>query len=222
MPVPTESNVFLVPGVRCVSPAGTPDVMRGEESQVFGALEITGLRDALVILPGTHSKWVRVIEGRIHDFATFFTGEMFALLHHHSSIGAVLNREKQNNASFHKGLAESVGPGGMLNQVFAARARTLCEDVSGQSMSAYLSGILIGSEFSHGKELFTPEGELLLIGDNHLAELYQQAAERFAVELRPLDPAETVVKGVAQICATTSTTHGGHRKQNQTQDVSPC
>lgn len=198
--VPGESNVFVVPGMRCITPTGTPDVMRGEESQVLGALVETGLQNALIILPGTHSKWVRVSDGHIHEFATFFTGEMYSLLHQHSSIGAVLDKKQRNSESFRKGLSQSVGPGGLLNQIFSARARTLCEDIDGQSMSDYLSGILIGSEFIHGQQLFASKGELLLVGDHRLATLYQLAARNFGLTLRALDPAAAIVKGVEQIC----------------------
>ncbi|WGL18380.1 2-dehydro-3-deoxygalactonokinase [Microbulbifer bruguierae] len=201
VPVPGENNVFVVPGVRCITPAGSPDVMRGEESQVLGVIAQGNIQNALVILPGTHSKWVRVRDGRIYDFATFFTGEMYALLHSHSSIGAVLKQEGHNRASFQRGLTESIGLGGLLNQVFTARSRTLCEDVTGQSMSAYLSGILIGSEFIHGQQLFAAEGEILLVGDKQLVTLYQQAAAHFGLEQRALDAAYAVVHGVAKICA---------------------
>lgn len=201
LPIPSEANMFTVPGMRCITPAGAPDVMRGEECQVLGALEETGASEALIILPGTHSKWVRVTDGSIHDFATFFTGEMYALLHQHSSIGAVLNLKHQHTGSFHRGLSESAGPGGLLNQIFSARTRTLCEDTGDQSMSAYLSGILIGSEFIHGRQLFATKGRIFLVSDPNLAVLYQMAADHFGLELWPLDPAHTVVRGVARICA---------------------
>lgn len=200
LPVPGEHKVFIVPGMQCITPAGTPDVMRGEEAQALGALEETGLKNTLIILPGTHSKWVRVIDGRIHDFATFFTGEMYALLHDHSSIGAVLDLKRHSPESFRRGLRESVGRGGLLNQIFSARTRTLCEDIDEQSMSAYLSGILIGSEFIHGRQLFATDEELLLVGDTRLAPLYETAAEHFGLHVRTLDPAITVVRGIAQIC----------------------
>ncbi|TLM75228.1 2-dehydro-3-deoxygalactonokinase [Microbulbifer harenosus] len=201
LPIPGEHNVFMIPGMRCLTPAGIPDVMRGEECQVLGAISETDNPNTLVILPGTHSKWVRVQDGCIHDFATFFTGEMYALLHHHSSIGAVLDPAHHHHESFQHGLSQSTSAGGLLNQIFSARTRTLCEDTSGQSMSAYLSGILIGSEFIHGRKLFDANSELLLIGDEPLATLYQLAATFFDLKLRTLDPARAVTCGIARICA---------------------
>lgn len=41
---------------------GVPDVMRGEEAQIVGAVE-DGIGDALFVMPGTHSKWVSVSGG---------------------------------------------------------------------------------------------------------------------------------------------------------------
>ena len=71
-------RIAIVPGLSC-EPNGVPDVMRGEETQVFGALQLFGLDSARLVLPGTHSKWVRAESGRIESFATFMTGEVYAL-----------------------------------------------------------------------------------------------------------------------------------------------
>ncbi|MCW8125882.1 2-dehydro-3-deoxygalactonokinase [Microbulbifer halophilus] len=210
-PLAGRDNIFFVPGVQCRTPAGTPDVMRGEECQVLGALAISGLDDGVLILPGTHSKWVRVRGGRIVDFATFFTGELFALLHRHSSIGSVLDAESMDAHSFDRGLAQSCGKGGLLHQVFSARSRSLCEDTGDQSMSAYLSGILIGSEFAHALSLFPPAGKLLLVGDRKLGNSYRQAAQHFDLPLQPIDPALAVVRGVKIICDAA----GDHSQQKE-------
>lgn len=210
-PLADRRNIYFVPGVQCRTPADTPDVMRGEECQVLGAMALSGLRDGLLILPGTHSKWVRVRDGQIVDFATFFTGELFALLHRHSSIGAVLDAESMDSDSFDRGLAQSHRDGGLLHQVFSARTRSLCEDIGGQSMSAYLSGILIGSEFAQAQTLFPIEGELLLVGDRKLGECYRQAARHLDLTLKPVDPSLAVVRGVEIICHTS----GDHNQQKE-------
>lgn len=206
-PLAEHDNIFFIPGVQCRTPAGTPDVMRGEECQILGALALSELREGLLILPGTHSKWVRVREGQIVDFATFFTGELFSLLHRHSSIGTVLNAETTDANSFEYGLQQSHRDGGLLHQVFSARTRSLCEDIQDQSMSAYLSGVLIGSEFSHALAMFPATGELLLVGDRKLGDCYRQAARHFELALRPIDPAQAVVQGVEIICAATIETN---------------
>jgi 2-dehydro-3-deoxygalactonokinase len=82
-------RVALVPGLSCEE-GGVPDVMRGEETQVFGALDLLGLQDALLVLPGTHSKWVQVSAGKIAQFRTFMTGELYALLRQHSILARTM------------------------------------------------------------------------------------------------------------------------------------
>jgi hypothetical protein len=59
--------------------------MRGEETQILGALSLAPdlEKNSMVILPGTHSKWVSMHESRIMDFATYMTGELFCLLFSH-------------------------------------------------------------------------------------------------------------------------------------------
>ena len=79
--------LHIVPGVRR---GGTnPNVMRGEETQILGALSLTLIwrRTAWWCCQGTHSKWVAVQEACITDFTTYMTGELFALLREHSILG---------------------------------------------------------------------------------------------------------------------------------------
>jgi len=86
-------RIALVPGLSCVGtdPLNTPDVMRGEEVQIFGALQMTGRDSATLVLPGTHSKWVQVQGGRVTQFQTFMTGEVFALMSQHSILGKTMD-----------------------------------------------------------------------------------------------------------------------------------
>lgn len=199
LPLGELPNAWVVPGVSCISPGGAPDVMRGEESQVIGALQISGRDSALLLLPGTHSKWVQVHSGYIANLATFFTGELFALLHKHSSIGSVLSEPDSDPHSFVAGVRYSRRAGGPLHQLFAARAMALCEPDSGLALSAYLSGILVGNEFTEALSMFSHSGEILLVGNDKLQKLYHLAAAEFDIELTAIDPSQAVVKGVTAI-----------------------
>lgn len=87
-PVQPAEGVWIVPGVRTVGQAHGPDVMRGEEVQIFGALAST-VQTGLFCLPGTHAKWVWVEGGKITDFVTAMTGELYALLSQHSILATV-------------------------------------------------------------------------------------------------------------------------------------
>ena len=78
-------DVHILPGL---SQAEPPDVMRGEETQIAGMLAATPDFDGLVCLPGTHTKWARVSEGRVTDFRTAMTGELFALVSGHSTLSS--------------------------------------------------------------------------------------------------------------------------------------
>ena len=89
MPVAGETQVFIVPGVAIRPSNGAPDVMRGEETQILGLLGAADA-DRLFVMPGTHSKWVRVTNGVIISFATYMTGELFAVLRGHSILGALM------------------------------------------------------------------------------------------------------------------------------------
>src|SRR3546814_8655263 len=80
----TQVPFAIVPGLASYHANGVPDVMRGEEVQIFGALDALGVDDGLFVLPGTHSKWALVENRRIVRFHTFMTGELFALLRQHS------------------------------------------------------------------------------------------------------------------------------------------
>src|SRR5206468_1917494 len=67
--------------------------MRGEETQILGmvaAAEGFAAASRLIILPGTHSKWAIVAKGRIEAFATFLTGELYAVLKEHSILGRMM------------------------------------------------------------------------------------------------------------------------------------
>jgi hypothetical protein len=50
-------------------------------------IERHALADALVCLPGSHSKWAVVKQGGVlESFKSFMTGEIFALLQNHSIL----------------------------------------------------------------------------------------------------------------------------------------
>ena len=58
--VPTEDPriaVQIAPGLKQAKPA---DVMRGEETQIAGALMLYPGFDGAICLPGTHSKWTQI------------------------------------------------------------------------------------------------------------------------------------------------------------------
>ena len=136
--------VYFIGGLHYNSPSIHHDVMRGEETQVIGALA-TGATQ--FITPGTHSKWISVSDTRIVDFATFMTGESFALYRNHSILGRLMIEGPQDDAAFTRGAAHSFqSPSGLLHALFSVRSLGLFNAMAPEKLSSYLSGLLIGHE----------------------------------------------------------------------------
>ncbi|HSW27092.1 MAG TPA: 2-dehydro-3-deoxygalactonokinase, partial [Burkholderiaceae bacterium] len=80
--------LHIVPGLRCIGSDGQVDVMRGEETQLWGADLPAG---SCCVLPGTHSKWAWLGDGdRVLAFQTHMTGELYAVLTQHSILGRLM------------------------------------------------------------------------------------------------------------------------------------
>lgn len=166
-------QVKLVPGLSGVDEAGVAEVMRGEETQVFGVLTAMG-GSGLACLPGTHSKWVRVENGRIISFTTHMTGEAFGALRGHTILGRMMRDGPSNGAPFDAGVRRVSDPGGLLHHIFGARAEVLAGRLAETDAAAYLSGILIGHEVRAA--LAGRRGEVVhVIGSPELTALYGRA-----------------------------------------------
>ncbi|MFC3550531.1 2-dehydro-3-deoxygalactonokinase [Lysobacter cavernae] len=143
-----DRKLWLVPGMADHT-RSVPDVMRGEETQVAGLLDTLDAGEHTVCLPGTHSKWVRVESGRITSIATAMTGELFALLRTHSTLGRLMESAQHDRfdaAAFDDGLARSAQPGGFSHHLFGVRSLGLFGRWPDEALPSYLSGLLIGHE----------------------------------------------------------------------------
>jgi 2-dehydro-3-deoxygalactonokinase len=181
------ADVYLVPGV--IQHSQLPNVMRGEETQVLGVLEDLPpeRRDAplLIGLPGTHSKWVQVVEGRIQHFDTFMTGEVYGLLCAHSILGRTQQRsERFDQQAFDCGVQvalSAAGDLGVLSNLFSARTLGLTGQLSGAEQGDYLSGLMIGHELravaqvQRRQSSTTDLPDVVLIGSDALCQRYQRA-----------------------------------------------
>ena len=97
-------------------------------------------------MPGTHSKWVRVETGRILEFATHMTGEVFAVMKSHSILGRMMTEGVMDIDAFDLGLSRSLQQGGVLHHVFGVRTQTLFAELPEEKSASYFSGLLIGHE----------------------------------------------------------------------------
>jgi len=178
-PVP-GTRLAIVPGLICRDSDGAPDVMRGEETQVLGALE-AGAHAAtarVVVLPGTHSKWTVVREERIETFATFLTGEMYAVLREHSILGRLASAG-DDPVALEAGVRRSLATNAELSHdLFSARTFALTGELAPGAVGDYLSGLLLGAELAAGRRWLHRQRALgesvLLIGDPELCERYRR------------------------------------------------
>lgn len=167
------ARVAIVPGLQGEDASGTPEVMRGEETQLVGLVGWSGA-SAHACLPGTHSKWAVVAEGSVTKFATHMTGETFAALRSATILGRMMQDGPTDAPAFLRGVARAAEPGGLLHHLFGVRTQGLFGRLSPHEAASYLSGLLIGHEI----EAAAPSGTVHLIGTPELCALYAMALER--------------------------------------------
>lgn len=176
-------DILIAPGVLFDEPGELPDVMRGEEIQIAGALlqNPQWSERSCIVLPGTHSKWAQIENGRILRFASYLTGELFAVLSTHSILGRLMPAAPQGKpetdvAAFEMGLAtaQGSGPGDLSHQIFGTRTLGLSGRLPHASLADYLSGLLIGHELVSGLAAAGAIGgvPLVMIGEPTLCQRY--------------------------------------------------
>jgi 2-dehydro-3-deoxygalactonokinase len=177
-----KDRVAIAPGVRL----DNDDVMRGEEIQVFGAAAVLDLRDALMVLPGTHSKWVNFENGAIMGFNTFMTGEFYALLAQHSILAKSLAQQSVpfEPQAFLQAIDVACSGDSLLSTAFSVRVKTLFKSLAPEHAASYLSGLVIGNELVSMQ--VEPGAEIVVIGSQQLTERYQIALEHMGAQVRTL------------------------------------
>ena len=204
--VSPRANVHIVPGMKCTNPLGAPDVMRGEETQLLGAVALSGIGagKALVCMPGTHTKWVSIHGDSVQEFLTVPTGELFALLCEHS----VLVRDKttpvtHQAADFERGLAESARHPEIpvLHKMFQARSLRLDKQLAPEGAASWMSGLLIGADVDCALRLFDEESlaGVHIVGTSSLAAAYATALARVGRKAIAVDGEKTAFAGLGYL-----------------------
>lgn len=138
--------VFLISGL-----ATEREMMRGEETQVIGLLGLphfTKFADGgIIVIPGTHSKHVRIEKRQIVDLQTFMTSELYQVLHLHSILRFTTTTDASNIQlpAFEEGVQEVLSRG-LSSTLFQARTRGVLGHRSNEANRAFLCGALIGDE----------------------------------------------------------------------------
>lgn len=193
-----EAEVLLVPGLSCRDRHGVPEVLRGEETEMLGALDGVAGGEATVCLPGSHSKWARIAGGQVTGFATYMTGEAFSALAGHTILARMLDPRAPHHAGgFARGLARARQGGGLLHHLFGLRAAALFDELAEEEAASFLSGLLIGHEVASALEAGVAP-PVILVGSSLLTERYAAALEAFGVPSRAA-PADCAARGLAAI-----------------------
>ena len=202
-------RVAITPGLSCTNPLGAPDVLRGEETQIIGAIAAKPLLQSgrfLLGLPGTHSKWVSLDDGRVERFLTVPTGELYALLNAHSTLMLAAlpdapKEAKQNNTGFRRGLFRQRALAGsdLLQTLFEVRSRQLLDKMTVAEAEGFLSGLLIGADVAGALRHFGADRPVHLIGEKTLLDLYCDAFDALGVRCSTQDGADCAILGLRRI-----------------------
>jgi 2-dehydro-3-deoxygalactonokinase len=200
-----DGRVRIVPGLSCRNYHNAPDFMRGEETQILGALDLQpALRHGrrLLCLPGTHTKWVVLEDGTVTGFLTAPTGELFALLRDHSIL--VRSGKQARDAiameAFHSGVAQlrRFPEAQLLHRLFECRSRVLSGELAPDSAGWFASGLLIASDISGALQMF-PSSTVDLVGETHLLELYAAALAGQRCETTRTDGGAAAIAGLVRV-----------------------
>jgi 2-dehydro-3-deoxygalactonokinase len=192
-----DGELAIVGGLSCRDAHDIPDVMRGEETQIAG-LPDEALADALIVQPGTHSKWTFVKDAVIRGFATSMTGELYAVLRQHSILGRLIEEGPPDAAAFQRGVDAALGAptGALPHQLFATRTLALFGEVTPAGAGDYLSGLLIGTEIAHARATAQDAiTEVWLVGEATLCERYAAALTRAGIAARR-GPEDAAARGL--------------------------
>ena len=188
----------IVPGVS-YSKNDRADVMRGEEVQLLGAVAAGSIdQEGLICHPGTHNKWATLHKGKIGDFRTVMTGELFSLLKEHSILSDLLQAPVEANDAFKNAARYAINNEALPADLFSVRARVLLGKAKKEDAASYASGLLIGADVRIG--LSYPTGAVIsVMGRPELTRLYAAAiaeANRAAIEL---DGEQSFLAGIHEI-----------------------
>jgi 2-dehydro-3-deoxygalactonokinase len=200
VPVPGQSrDIRILPGIAQRDPKA-PDVMRGEETQLLGALGGDAAGEAVLCLPGTHSKWVTVRDRTVEGFSTFMTGELFGAISRETILSHAVTGadEAEDMAAFGSAVAAAFEtPALAANLLFQVRSRQLLFGGKPSSARETISGTLIGLELAAALAGKVPGSGVTLVASGKLRTLYEAAFKALSVAVRTIDAEDAVRRGLS-------------------------
>lgn len=198
-PIPTRDprvRVLVAPGLCQTSP---PDVMRGEETQIAGALALNPQYDGILCMPGTHSKWAHISAGEVVSFQTFLTGELFALISASSVLRHGMAGEGWDAPAFDAAVSDALSrPEKLAARLFSLRAEGLLTGLAPATARARLSGLLIGMELAAAKPYWLGQS-VTMIGAPALSAHYARALGAQGITPRLLSGHACTLAGLATL-----------------------
>lgn len=193
-------DIRILPGLAQRDPHAS-DVIRGEETQLLGCAHRMKSSDCLVAMPGTHSKWVRVVRGEVLGFATFMTGELFEAITRHTILAHAMKDstgfDGANTAftdAVHSALKE---PELTANRLFAVRARSLLFSLNPTEAESMFSGTMIGLELAGALKSAPKDTPVVLVVSGKLRGLYEAAFHRVGLKFSTIDADDAVRHGLS-------------------------
>jgi len=189
-------RVQIAPGLKQTTPA---DVMRGEETQIAGALSLMPGYDGVLCLPGTHSKWAHISAGEVVSFQTFMTGEMFAILSEASVLRHGLQGDGWDDSAFDAAVSDALSrPERLGARLFSLRAEGLIAGLSPDAARARLSGLLIGTELAAARPYWLGQ-RVTLVGAAKLSSAYARALKSQGVDAQRLSVTDCTLAGLSSL-----------------------
>jgi len=184
------SPILLIPGVKnkVESPSleslEEMDFMRGEETQVFGAIELYEIEVPTTFMFLTsHTKLIDVDEKyRITRSFTTMSGQMFDALRFHSFLASSL--PDQNPSDIHgEALRRGIKLGskvGILRAGLMVRFMHILMESAPEERFSFLEGIVIASDIQAIQNGYPfMRKRLVILGDRFRSEAYRLALETF-------------------------------------------
>src|SRR3954471_10502348 len=194
-------GIAILPGLTCKGKTGAPDVMRGEETQILGALRLhpnLAKGRHVFCMPGTHAKWVVVGDGAVTQFQTALSGELFELLRRHSVLARDSADVDPQSAAFSLGLdfARANRKSDLLHLLFSTRSRVVTGEMAKADAGSYLSGLVLGKDIATAMALLEVDGPVQLICTPALAALYGKALATYDVKSAVIDGDRAALAGL--------------------------
>jgi 2-dehydro-3-deoxygalactonokinase len=200
-----DFQVYIIPGVNCVIEKDYPEVMRGEELQILGWLQTDDTLQKqrhLVCLPGTHTKWAIVEDGKIELFRSAMTGELFDLLSNHSVLIQKPEKDYFNKKEFLSGVYRIKGNGttnDFYHSLFSVRTKQLLAGLAPKDACSYLSGLLISADVRNAMESHLWDSDdfdqIIIIGAEHISQCFEIALKEYNKHCTLYDANQVSIKG---------------------------